>query len=452
MRASPGLKWARRHALPTAAADAAWQFQDKLEHSQWESAAGHRTRQFHYLSQLVAHARAHVPYYAKALAGAGTRGLTEESWRQLPILSRNELQASHDALIARTYPHDHGGATHTASSGSTGRPVEVKGTELTQNWHRALTLRAMLWWTDGFDRKLASLRRYRRGLAEYPTGLVLDRWADELTLPTTTGPVASLGVHTPVHEQAEWLARVQPSLLITYPSNLMALCDVLQRRGERLQLKGIMTLGESLPDEARATARRVLGARIFDDYSANEIGYIALQCPQCDAYHVQSEALLVEVLDASGKPCGPGETGRVVLTPLHNYAMPLIRYEIGDEATVGGPCACGRGLPVLQRIEGRRRNMMVLPDGSRVWASLGVRGLRRIVPIDQLQFVQHTPSRLELRLVVARVVTADEEAAMRAYLRSRLPVAMEIGFTYLAEIPRGPGGKLESLISLIPPE
>jgi phenylacetate-coenzyme A ligase PaaK-like adenylate-forming protein len=61
----------------------------------------------------------------------------------------------------------------------------------------------------------------------------------------------------------------------------------------------------------------------------------------------------VEVLDEEGRPCAPGETGRVVATSLNNFAMPLIRYETGDTAEVGAPCPCGRGLPVLTRIMGR---------------------------------------------------------------------------------------------------
>ena len=75
----------------------------------------------------------------------------------------------------------------------------------------------------------------------------------------------------------------------------------------------------------------------------------------------------MEVLDNHGRPCKEGETGRVVLTDLHNFTMPLIRYEIGDYAEVGPPCACGRGLPVLARILGRSRNMLTLPAGDRIW-------------------------------------------------------------------------------------
>ena len=102
-------------------------------------------------------------------------------------------------------------------------------------------------------------------------------------------------------------------------------------------------------------------------YSSQEFGYIALQCPDAHTYHVQSEAVYVEILDGPGGPCRPGEVGRVVISTLHNYATPLLRYEMGDYAETGGDCVCGRTLPVLNRIVGRERNMWIMPNGQRMW-------------------------------------------------------------------------------------
>ena len=123
-------------------------------------------------------------------------------------------------------------------------------------------------------------------------------------------------------------------------------------------LREVRTLGEASTPDLRALCREAWGVPLVDVYSAEEVGYIALQCPEHEHYHVQAESVLVEILDERGAPAPPGETGRVVVTDLHNFAMPLVRYEIGDYAEVGEPCACGRGLPVLRRIVGRVRNML----------------------------------------------------------------------------------------------
>ena len=110
--------------------------------------------------------------------------------------------------------------------------------------------------------------------------------------------------------------------------------------------------------------RKVFKARLIDQYSANEVGQIACQCPHCKDYHINSETVLVEILDQEGAPVAPGETGRVVLTSFYNYAMPFIRYEIGDNAQVAkSKPDCRITLPRLTRIMGRYRNNFTLRDG-----------------------------------------------------------------------------------------
>src|SRR5690606_29109428 len=119
------------------------------------------------------------------------------------------------------------------------------------------------------------------------------------------------------------------------------------------RLKSVLTQSELASRHLRERLRAIWGASLTDTYSASEVGVMALQCPHSGQYHVQSEVALVEVIDAAGRPCAPGEMGRVVVTPLHNFAQPLFRYDIGDLAEVGEACACGRGLPTLARIIGR---------------------------------------------------------------------------------------------------
>ncbi|MDD9903902.1 MAG: hypothetical protein OXT06_10070 [Rhodospirillaceae bacterium] len=184
-----------------------------------------------------------------------------------------------------------------------------------------------------------------------------------------------------------------------------------------------------------------------DIYSTQEVGFIACQCPEHEHYLVQSEGIFVEILDKAGQPCGPGEIGRVVVTPLHNFSMPLIRYEIGDYAEVGAPCESGRGLPVLKRILGRNRNMLLTPEGERVWASLTGAGLEPIEPIRQFQLYQNVPERLELRLVVTRPLTAEEETQAQRAMVKATGYDFDVDIVYRDEIPRTAGGKYEDVVS-----
>ena len=103
--------------------------------------------------------------------------------------------------------------------------------------------------------------------------------------------------------------------------------------------------------------------------------------------------------------CAPGQIGRIVVTSLHNFAMPLIRYDIGDFAQVGEACDCGRGLPVLTRILGRVRNTLVTADGKRYWPVFGTRALMDSAPVRQYQFVQKSPQRIQARVVASAPLT-----------------------------------------------
>jgi phenylacetate-CoA ligase len=161
---------------------------------------------------------------------------------------------------------------------------------------------------------------------------------------------------------------------------------------------------------------------------------------------VQSESLVVEILDPQGRACAPGTVGRVVVSTLHNFAMPLLRYDIGDYAEAGAPCPCGRGLPTLARILGRQRNMLVLPNGERRWPLSGFRKYREIAPIRQYQIVQHAPAELEARFVAERALSAGEEQRLGAAIREAMGYPFEIAFTRLESFPPG---KFEDFISLI---
>lgn len=213
-------------------------------------------------------------------------------------------------------------------------------------------------------------------------------------------------------------------------------------------LKAVRTYGEVVHPDVRAVCRETWGVPVQDMYSCEEVGYMALQCPEHEHYHVQSETVLVEVLDDAGQPCGPGQIGSVVLTPLHNFAMPLLRYAIGDFAEVGEACPCGRGLPVLKRILGRRRNRVVLPDGRGSWPDIG--GLWAAIPdVDQIQLIQRDADHVEVRFVRQLPLQLGEEAQVTARIREALGHPFRLTFTCQDAIPRQPNGKHNTFVTEI---
>jgi phenylacetate-coenzyme A ligase PaaK-like adenylate-forming protein len=426
----------------------------RLHESQWWTPEKLRELQFQQLRALLRHAAATVPFYRERLKQAGFHhgmDLTEEAWTRLPILTRAELQAAGNKLLSNALPARHGRSHEIRTSGSTGQPVRICSSDLAQTWFRAVGLREALWQRRDFAGIFGVIRKFEKSdMALPPDGDRVPRWGDNRTYPFPTGPAVRLSLLASVAQQADWLMRRNPHYLLTYPSNLAALAEYCRDGSIRpSNLRQLLTIAELLPPETRALVREAWDVPIADVYSCKEVGYLAIQCPEHEHLHVQSETVLLEVLNEKGRACAAGEVGRVVVTPLFNFAMPLLRYALGDYAKVGEHCACGRGLPVLDRVQGRVRNMLTTPDGGRYWPSFGSRRFRELAPVRQHQFVQKSPQRLEARFAVERPVTPEQEAALRAHILTKLPAAFEIDFVYLDEIPVSAAGKLENFISEI---
>lgn len=442
LSAVPEIAWPAI-AAPGAAQLLALQFQ--FERSQWLTSEQIHVLQLGQLDALMRHAYRTVPYYRRCWPSLYDPGspLTAERLARLPILTRRELQDNFDALKSAAIPASHGPVEEGRTSGSTGSPVRSLRTGLTRLFWRAFALRDHRWHGRDLGGKLAAIRQ---GAPDAEA----ENWGPVTNGVIATGRSATLDIRASIDTQLGWLEQRQPDYLLSYPSNIAELArQSLARRIRMPGLREVRTIGEVLTAETRALCRQAWDVPVTDAYSTDEVGYIALQCPRHEHYHVQSEGLLVEIIDEQGRACAPGGVGRVVVTTLHNFAMPLVRYGIGDYAEAGAPCPCGRGLPVLRRIMGRVRNMLMLANGERYWPMLGTQSFPKIAPILQHQFVQKSLGCLELRLVAARTLTSQEQESLRKHIESRLPVHMQLNFVYCSEIPRSKGGKFEDFISEI---
>lgn len=396
------------------------------------------------LRSLAAHAREFTVWGREHLPA----DLTWESFQALPVLDRTFVQSYAQELTASQVPPEHGTATETMTSGSTGTPVRVMKSELFRAVWDVVTARDHLWHKRDLAQVLGAIRALPA--SPYP-GRYGTSWGFAAEILGNTGGLWVLDIFTPAHQQLDWLdTHNDIAYLVTFPSNLWELLRLCEERGGSRwpALREIRTVSEPVTDELRDRCREILGVEIVDQYSTQEVGYIALQRPDGPGYYAMADTHVVEILDDSDTACAPGEVGRVVVTPLHNFAMPLFRYEIGDLALVGEPGPLP--YPVIARIFGRTRNLLLAPDGTRRWASLSSRNLVRIAHATQHQFVQFARDRIDVRLVVPRPVTEAQEEAMRAALAERTPTGIHYTFTYVDHIPRGAGGKFEDFICAVP--
>jgi phenylacetate-CoA ligase len=328
----------------------------QLEQSEWWTDAELRQHQFQQLGNLVAHAQATVPFYTGALAAAGYRPgepLMPEIWARLPILDRATLQRNRDALTSRALPPSHGPVAELRIDRGAG-PVHLRITEVAQLMRLAFFLREQIWHRRDLAGKRAAIQR--DDAAVYPEGRREANWGWPMGVLYETGPQCILDSRTGLDAQVDWLRREDPAYLVANPADALALAREFRSRNLELPaLKGVQTLGGELNAELRETCRDAWGVAVVHLYRAEEVGALALQCPEREHFHIQSEQAVVEVVDDQGNVCAPGQIGRVLATPLNNFAMPLLRYEVGEIAEVGASCACGRGLPVLTSITGRDR-------------------------------------------------------------------------------------------------
>ena len=430
-----GIGWP---ALPPPTATRILALNYQFEQSQWWPPEAIEALQLRQAEQLLIHAGKTVPFYRDRLAalkGFKRGGLTVEAWRDIPILTREDVQDAGQALLSRAVPKDHGPLHDIRTSGSTGKPVEIKGTAVTGLFFLALNLRYHLWHGRDFSAATVSITRARPGSGEdNPSGWVPGHGS---------GPFYLFDVIRPIEEQIDWLEKKKAAYLLTYPSNLR---ELLKFTGKKPPgLIQVATMGEVLDAEVRAECRQIWGVDIVDAYSAEEVGMIALQCPGHDHYHLQAESLFVEILDEHGHPCRPGEIGRLVITDLHNFATPLVRYAMGDYAEVGGACSCGRGLPVVKRVLGRARNVLIRPDGGHMWPVFSKILADAVPNLRQAQLVQRRPEEIVARIVVlAPLSAAEEERALKA-LDGALGGVFTVRIEYVDEIERSSVGKFEEV-------
>ena len=359
---------------------------------------------------------------------------------KLPPLTREELARVGVALFCKFCPSSHGPTATATTSGSTGEPVTVRRPGLCHLHWLAYTLREHLWHNRDFSGRLAVVRATISEPLETPD------WGPPANLLFRTGPGSAMPPTRSVQELCQWLAGFDPHHLLVLPSTLAALLSELAQTGQRLsRLKSIRTLSETVHPELRETTSRVLGVPIHDSYTSQEAGIMATQCP-AGSYHI-SETILLEVLNHAGQPCGVGEIGRIVITDLINFATPLIRYEIGDYAEVGAPCACGRSLPVIRRFLGRERNLVLLPDGTRHWPTVGFHRWGEAYPVRQFQFVQLDRTTILARMSASGRPDSTQEARLTAIIQAALHHPFAIRYEWHeTPLPRGPGGKFEEFL------
>jgi len=251
---------------------------------------------------------------------------------------------------------------------------------------------------------------------------------------------------------AGMINRAKPVFIWTYPGVLYELCETAMRRNIRLHKPHfIIASAETLHPFMRQVIEDMFGCRVYSLYGSTETGYVAGEC--CEGnLHTFNFVSKVEVLGHTGLPVPPGEEGRLVLTPLHNYAMPLIRYDTADVAQVGPEvCRCGYQLPTLSRISGRTVEFFITSDGSLVSGGRLALSMRRCEWILSFQILQEDIDQITVFFTRMADYVVPKEDVHRATNEMAHVMGLEcrIKWREVKEIPRTANGKRPYTRSLV---
>lgn len=379
------------------------------------------------LNQLLRHAHAHCPFYRERLRGAGYS--PEQEWEladlaRLPVLEKEEIREQADRLLADDADND--GLRRKRTGGSTSVPL-----------HLVVD-------SDGFARKTAATWRHNRW-AGYDIGEQLAMiWGATPPPATIRGRIRRAlyermsALDTLAMTEENMYAflgqcrRRKPRYLLGHAHSVFLLADFCRETGiTDVRFASVITTAMVLLPKERAAIEQAFETRVFNRYGCEELSIIAAECDRHHGLHIHAEGLIAEVLQGAA-PVPSGEFGDLVFTDLDNYAMPFIRYRIGDVGALSPePCPCGRTLPLLTEVRGRTADFLYTPEGNRVFGiSVLDTMLIHIPGIRQAQIIQEKIDELIIRLAVQSDAFT---AAGEQRLRDELPVYFGPRMTYRFE-------------------
>ncbi len=425
----------------------------EMEQSQWWLLERIEQLQSERLQHLIHYAWERVPYYRRLMDSRGIQPgdiRTAADLPKLPVLTKAIVREEGESLLARGFPRHRLREGHTG--GSTGTPLVFFSSVDSRLSHgMARSLRAHEW--AGLHLGDPFVRVFKRRLPGPAEGAPYEglsrRVARESFVDCGAFSESTL---------SEVIARImkqRPRVVRGYASAICIIAEYIIDAGlPAPEVGAIVTGGEQLFDEQRALLRKVFGVEPFSKYSSFENFDIAMECEAHRGLHIAAEDLAVEIVDDDGYPVPPGQEGHILVTNLHEFGMPLIRYDTDDSGSLlEGPCPCGRSLPRLAAVTGKTGNTIYTPSGKRLSPlALGSSGLAPL-GIRQFQFIQEELDRVTVKAVPGTALSEAEAEALSARLQAHyagpLGDDVRVDVVFVDRIEPTPAGKHLFLISRV---
>ena len=416
-----------------------------LKQSQWLSRQELRDLQWSRLLSLIDHAIANSPYYGRLFAEHGLSRqsiISPDDLQRIPLLTKEALRKEYDAIRVTNGHHKYSMAK---TSGSTGLSLKFFKDRRASGNGRAAMYRGHTWYGADIGDREARLWGVHLRLK--------DRWvmhAGDYLLNRFRARSLDLTDHV-LNEFFVRMKRLKPVYLMGYSSMVYQFAKYLTREkmdGSQLALRFVKVTSETLPDFQRQLIEEVFQCPVASEYGAAEVGIVSFECPE-HGHHIASENVYVEEMASP-----TGLASELVITDLNNLLSPIIRYRIGDLGRLSsGTCPCGRGLPLLEDIQGRVSDIVYRADGQPAHSLLFYYILKELTARDggiaQYRFIQEAKGKLRIELVRSERYSAATLDLLTSLLIEQLGPGMALDFRFVDRIAREPSGKLRDFISRI---
>ena len=416
----------------------------ELRTLEWASAEEIRAYQEKKLHAALKDARENVPYYRERAKG--------DRLEDFPVLSRLDIQHYADQMtvaerIDKSIRKD-------TTSGTTGQPISF--IQSREHWERGIALNLLFYEWAGVEPGDPFVKLWSNFPAHtwYATMRNnLSNWVRNTTVmnPFELRPAIMDGY-------VKEIQRIKPKGMLAYVMPVYEFAKYLEREKIDFAFPGsVMTSVATLTPHMRETVERVLQCHVYDRYGSREMMDMACDCDRHEGLHVNPYLQYIEILDEEDQPCPPGQTGRIVVTQLHNPVMPMIRYDTRDYGSwADQPCSCGRNWPMLKQIDGRRINMFRFRDGGCMSSYYLIYHVTHTIgeeKIKKQQMIQEDYDHYRVKMVLYQPeiwasLQAEREQVI-AIISERVGEPVRIDFELCDDIPNQSSGKfLQSICNI----
>ena len=412
----------------------------QVRKNQWLKTSELEELQAKKLRAIVKHAYNNTEFYHRKFKDAGIRPediKRVEDLEKVPFTTKEELREhSTGSILAKGV--DLKRCLVTETSGSTGIPTKIVYDKNADDFSKAINLRSYI--ENGLR------LRSKWAVFKDPHHFQKQQWFQRLRI---FSPL-QLSVFDTTDTQISILRKFKPDVLDGYTSSIRLLAKAVEEQGiEDIKPKVVFGTSELLDNETRKYINSVFDVKMVDFFGCVELNRTAWECSEHVGYHIDIDAVVMEfVRDGAG--VSAGERGEIVYTGLYNYAMPLIRYEIGD---IGIPsdetCPCGRGLPLMKVVEGRTDSFMQVPDGRVFPAMIWEPIMRRIPGVGQFKAIQERKDLIRILLVKTDEFTQRTIDQIVADIRDVMGEEINVETEIVDGIPKDKSGKVRAAVSKV---